>query len=275
MNRLTPTWPRPYGLMPYGLILAMTTLGAFAATTDTVALFPDCSDSQPADIAVAIHKSDPVRVRYGLGGNSETCYAVSAVVNGKTVEGYLLGEAHPDVAAFEREARSHIPAIPEPPKPAPTPAPVAQEVKAKPLTPPSPQSFAGLSGRSPDGRRVSLDDISAPTVVLYFWSVNNQNSIREADGLERVYEQYHGKGVSVVGVVSGSSAARVRQVLRDEEVIWPQILDNGDIASRFLAGREAKYYILDRQRNEVAALRSAFEVQRALIKMREPAGASE
>lgn len=268
MNRLTPTWPRPYGF-----ILAMTTLGAFAATTDSVTLLPDCSDPQPADITATIHKSDPVRVRYGIGGNSETCYAVSAVVNGKTVEGYLLGNAHPDVAAFERETRSHIPAIPEPTQPAP--APVAQEVKQKTVPPAIPESFAGLSGRSPDGRRVSLDDIRTPTVVLYFWSVNNQNSIREADGLERVYEQYHGKGVSVLGVVSGSSAARVRQVLRDEEVLWPQILDNGDIASRFLAGREAKFFILDSQRNEVAALRSAFELQRALIKMREPAGASE
>lgn len=193
---------------------------------------------------------------------------MSATVNGKTVEGHLLGDAHPDVAAFEREAQSLIPSISEPLKPAPAPA--SKDAKETTSVPEGPTSFAGLSGTSPDGRRVSLDSISAPTVVLYFWSANNQESIREADGMEGVYNQYRGKGVSLVGVVSGSSVASVRRVLRDEEVVWPQILDNGDIASRYSVSKEAKYYILDRQRNAVAALKSAGEVQRALMKMRQP-----
>jgi hypothetical protein len=271
------------------LILTMTAVGAGAQTgasvpnpnvqssnrqsNDTFVLLTDCSSSpsKPAEVAGTLHASDRVRVRYSLGGSTQTCYAVSATMNGQVVEGFLLGGAHPDVAAFEREARSRIPAIPDRPKPDPAAAPAAKDGKDgkdQPPVPDLPKSFAGLSGISPDGRRVSLDSIPASTLVLYFWSANNKKSIREVDGMEGVYNQYHSKGVGLVGVVSGSSAASVRKVLHDEEVLWPQILDNGDIASRYPASKETRYYILDRRRNTVAALKSAAEVQQALTKMR-------
>jgi len=247
------------------LLLSLLDAGAKEPAASTnLPLLRDCSD--PADIVATIQPSDRVEIRYSAAGGPQTCYAVSVTAGGKVLRGFLLGAAHPDVAAFEREARSRIPAIPDPPKPVPAP----QEAKEKTLVPETPKSFAGLSGTSPDGRRVSLDNISSPTLVLYFWSASNQGSIREAEGMESIYNQYRGKGVGLVGVVSGSSATRVRSVLRDEEVLWPQILDNGDIESHYPGSKEAKYYILDRQRNTVAALNSASEVQSALKKMRQP-----
>jgi len=261
----------------------MTAFRVLAQVNDTVPLLTDCSasPSEPAEIVATIHQSDAVRVRYSLGGNAQTCYAVSATLNGKAVEGYLLGNTHRDATAFELEARSRIPSIPDPPKPDPAPAKDAKDpkdtkdAKDKTLVAGVPQSFAGLSGTSPEGRRVSLASINSPTVVLYFWSANNQKSIREVDAMESVYNKYHAKGVGLVGVVSGSSAANVRKVLRDEEVLWPQILDTGAIASQYPVTREARYFILDRQRNAVAALKSVSEVQRELMKMRQPSGRTE
>jgi peroxiredoxin len=279
------------------LILTITALAASAQTgaeaqtgfgvqsgtgvqrADAFPLLTDCSGSpsEPADVAASIHASDRVRVRYSLGGSSQTCYAVSATVSGQPVEGFLLGNGHPDISAFEREARSRIPAIPEPPKPDPAAVAEAKDgknAKDQIPAPDFPKSFAGLSGISPGGRRVSLDGIGASTVVLYFWSANSSKSIREADGMEGVYNQYHSKGVGLVGVVSGNVAS-VRKALRDEEVLWPQILDNGEIAARYPASKETRYYILDRRRNTVAALKSAAEVQRALMKMRQSPRGSE
>jgi hypothetical protein len=258
-----------FGRKRYALIFTLAAMSAVARSNDAIPLLPDCSDvpEQPAD-ATMVQKSDTVHVRYSLGGNSQTCYAVSAVVNGKNIEGYLMGDAHPDVAAFEREARSHIPEIPAPS--APPPVAAVPETKEQVKVPEAPKSFAGLSGTSPDGRRVSLDNISSPTVVLYFWSANNRNSIRATDGVEGIHTAYRRKGVALLGVVTGSSAASVRRVLSDEEVQVPQILDNGDIAKRYPVSSEAKYFILDRQRNVVAALKSTVEVQRALMKMRQP-----
>jgi len=256
---------------------AIAQSSAGVETNDRFVLLTDCSGSpsEPADVAATIHASDPVHVRYSLGGSTQTCYAVSATVNGQTVEGFLLGDAHRDIAAFEVEARSRIPAIPpEPPKPAPE-VKGGKDAKDQTPAPETPKSFVGLSGTSPDGRHVSLASIGAPTVVLYFWSANNKKSIIEAHRMEEIYNQYRGKGVGLVGVVSGSSAAGVRRVLSDEEVLWPQILDTGEIAARYPGSKEAKYYILDRQRNTVAALKSAGEVQNALTKMRQPSRGAE
>jgi len=256
-------------LLPLAATLA---LSASAWASDTVPLLKDCSN--PAEIVAAILNTDRVEVHSALAGDQGTCYAVSAMSKGNRIEGYMIGAAHPDVAAFEREARSRIPAIPELPPPDPVPAPDVA-VQSKSPAGEIPKSFAGLSGASPTGRRVSLDQLSAPTVVLYFWSTNDKKSIREADAMDAVWEMYHQKGVAVVGIVSGASVAQVRHVLNDGEVVWPQILDNGEVAMRHPEIKETKYFILDRNRNVVAALKTPEEVQRELLKRRKQTGGAE
>jgi hypothetical protein len=205
-----------------------------------------------------------------MGGYAQTCYSVTATVNGKDVSGCLLGAAHPDVAAFEREVRSHIPPIP-PPAPADA---QSKEDKDKGPAPVPPKSFAGLSGISPVGHPVSLASLNQPTLVLHFWSASGKKSIHEADEMEGVYNQYRGKGVGLVGVVSGSSTAQVRRVMSEEEVVWPQIFDSGAIAARYPQTKDLKYFILDQNRDVVAALKSSDDVQRALNAWRKQTGGS-
>lgn len=255
------------------LIVAIAAVGASAQGREGIPLLADCSN--PEDVVATVQATDHVQVRYGLGGNTQTCYAVSVTLNGKDVAGYLLGAAHPDVAAFEREARSHVPPIPDPPAPAPAAA-AATETKQNDPAPQVPKSFAELSGISPDGHhRVSLGSFKQPMVVVYFWSANDKRSIREADAMDGVYEMYRGKSVGLVGVVSGASTAQVRKVINEGEVIWPQILDNGAIAARYPESKQTRYFILDRNRNVVAALKSSGEVQRELVKLRKQTGGSE
>jgi peroxiredoxin len=248
------------------LIVALTLVGAAAQTTGFVPLLKDCGN--PADRVATVQATDRVQVRYALGGDTQTCYAVSALVSGEKVDGYLLGAAHPDVAAFDRESRNHASHIIEPAKP------VAEAAKDD-GAPKVPQSFANLSGISPEGRRVSLGSLREPTVVVYFWSANDKNSVREASGMNGVYETYHRKGVALMGVVSGSSAAQARQVVKEEEVIWPQILDNGALAARYQASKETRYFVLDRSRNVVAGLKTSVEVQRELMILHQRSGGLE
>lgn len=237
---------------------------ALGARGGEVAVLSGCST--PEDVVAMIRDADHVAVRYALGGNRETCYAVTAEVNGRTVAGYLLGGSHPDVAAFERDSRSHVPVAPPPAPPsAPVPAGAAKEEHARAEID---ESFAGLSGPSPTGVRVSLDNLKAPLTVLYFWSTNDKESIREAAEVAGIFEVYGRKGVSIVGVVSGASAAQVRKVMGDQEVVWPQILDHGAIAQRYPQSRQMKYFILDRGWNVVAALKTTEDVHRALAKLR-------
>ena len=247
-------------------MIAIVAIGSGADRGHSSFLLKDCSN--PEDIAAIVQATDHVTVRHGIGGGSETCYAVTATVGEKKIEGYLLGSAHPDVAAFEREARSHIPELPPPPPPTPPPlAPAVANPDGKENgqapAPEPPKSFAGLSGSSPAGGRVSLDSLSQPTLVLYFWSANDKNSVREAEAMEGVYNTYGGKRVGLLGVVSGRTP-QVRKAISDNEVIWPQILDSESIAARYPRTNDLKYFILDRKRNVVAALKSSEDVKRAL-----------
>ncbi len=227
---------------------------------DGLALFGSCDGGNPI---ATIRSSDPVQIRYSFAGGTETCYAVSATANGKEVEGFLLGAAHPMIAEFEKEARSHIPAIPDPPKPKPEPSPDAKEAK-KDEPPPMPTSFAGLRAVDYQGHSVNLAAMSAPTVVLYFWSAANRRSIKDSEALEQVYGTHHSKGVEVIGIAAASSAKRVQEICQENEFIWPQVLDSGKIASEHHVTPDKPYLILNRQRNVVAALSSAHEVDRVL-----------
>jgi hypothetical protein len=64
-----------------------------------------------------------------------------------------------------------------------------------------------LTGTSPAGHRISLNNLKASTVVLYFWSASDKRSIREADGMEGVYLSFGKKGVGL-----GGSGVRIDSV---------------------------------------------------------------
>lgn len=256
------------------LIVAMMAVGASARASDVIPIYDDCSN--PQEIIATVSSTDHVRVRYALGGDAETCFAVAVTVNGKVVNGYVAGAVHPDVASFERELESRVPQVPVQPAAEPTPAP-KQETKEQAPPPDIPRSFAGLAGTAPDGSRVSLNQSVARTMVVYFWSANDKRSIREAGGMDGINELYGHKGVALVGVVSGGSAAQARKVIGQAEVTWPQILDiGGALARRYGVDQQTRYFILDRARNVVAAVKSPDEVSRELNRLRKQgSGGSE
>ena len=221
------------------------------------------SCSEPEKAGAMIHSSDELRVRYSLAGYQQTCYAVTVTQNEKQINGYVLGAAHPAIAEFEREARTHIP---EPPPPPPPPKPAAPaSVKAE--LPEGPATFAGLRLVDVKGHRVDLDSIRAPNVVLYFWSPSNPRSARDVENLDGVYEQFRRKGVEMVGIALGVGAQRARRAAEQDEAVWPIAADSGAIANQYHVNPERPYYILDSQRKVVASLKSSSEIGGALQKL--------
>ena len=230
---------------------AFTILGAGRAWAQGRAAFPLLkSCGQGSGSTAAIRDSDPVQVRYGFSTDSGTCYAVTATVAGQTVEGYLLRveggreTQHPAVAAFELELRTHLasvpmaaPLTPAPPVATMTPAtPVNPQVHTpvpNPSSPTEPLSFAGFRAVDVKGNRVDLSMIHTPTVVLYFWSAADKRGIQKAEDMENIYEQYHPRGVDVVGVASARSASQLLDVCHENALVWPQIFDSGSIADRY------------------------------------------
>lgn len=175
------------------------------------------------------------------------CYAVTATVDGKTLDGYLLGSAHPAVAAFEAQVRTQGTLIPQ----APPPAAAAPQPRPEPK--PEPLSFADFHATGVHGERVDLSHERAANVVIYFWSPHNRTSMQNADGMESVFNTYHSRSVYMVGVATGISLAQLRSTCNENEIGWPQVLDNGAVAERYHVDPAKPYVLLDQARNVIAA----------------------
>jgi hypothetical protein len=83
---------------------------AAAAQTVKVDQFPlrsGCSDSAP--VVAKLRAGDPVQIKFSLAGSAQPCYVVSAVVDGKTVEGDLPANALTGLDEFERARRDAAP----------------------------------------------------------------------------------------------------------------------------------------------------------------------
>lgn len=244
-------------------------------------LLKSCGEG--AETVASVRSSDPVKIRYSFATESGACYAVTATIEGQTVNGYLAGGAHsgngphPAIVAFEQEVRTHALEIPIPPPPAPAPpaapktaAPQTAGIaapavsKEAPQEAPAPLSFAGFRAVDVEGNRVDLSMKRATNIVLYFWSARDKSNVRKAEPMDVVYDEYHRRGVDVVGVASAASAAQLRQVCRDNEVLWSVILDSGGIASRYHVDPAKPYLVLDQSRKVIAAVSSAAELESVL-----------
>ncbi len=217
------------------------------ALAGTVPLLDDCSTS--AAVLAQVDAAAPVKVRFSLGGSPETCYAVAATVEGKQLDGFFLGTAHPAVAEFAREIKAQaliVPVIPVA-RPVET-AKTASE--SAPATSKATRSFSGFRAADSRGRIVDLDRIRSPYVVVYFWRAGDRKFIQESEAMEQFQQQYGPKGFYVVGVGEGPGAVRAYQ--QQVEAIWPLIPDNGALAEKFGVTATAGYYLLDQNRNVIA-----------------------
>jgi peroxiredoxin len=249
-------------------IAAALALAAGIARADvapqTVSLLKSCGDA--SDTVAALAPSDVVMVRYSMAGYSQVCYAVTATLDGKPVNGYLLGSTHPAVVEFEKEARTHVPQLPPPPPPPAPPKPAADPNAPKDpgrdSVPAMPLAFAGFKALDYRGRTVDLDRMRAPNVVLYFWSPMDRSSVKKADSLDYLYGQYRQNGVEIVGI--SATGANLKRMAGEHEIIWPQVIDSGGIAAQYHVDPNKPYLLLDRDRNVVAAVTSALELEPAM-----------
>ena len=261
---------------------ALPLLAAAYACAQEPASFPLLkSCGAGAEAATTIRDTDAVQIRYGYSTDAGTCYAVAATAGGQTVDGYLLRveggreSQHPAVAAFELELRTHLasvpmaaPLTPAPPVATMTPAtPVNPQVHTpgpNPSSPTEPLSFAGFRAVDVKGNRVDLSMIHTPTVVLYFWSAADKRGIQKAEDMENIYEQYHPRGVDVVGVASARSASQLLDVCHENALVWPQIFDSGSIADRYHVDPAKPYLVLDQSRRVIASASSPLELDPVL-----------
>jgi len=251
------------------------TLAAFLATTCAQAQAPSFpllkSCGQGAELIANAGSSDPIRIRYSLATDTGNCYAVTATIGGKAVDGYMAvaahpasGGEHPAIVAFQQEIGTHFREIPAvvPVAPPPPSAPAVSK-EAAPETP-QPLSFAGFRAIDIDGHRVDFSTLRTPNIVVYFWSASDARAGKKTEAIDNLYGEFHNRGVDVVGIASARNASQLREICRNHEVVWPEILDSGGIASRYHVDPAKPYLLLDQSRRVIAAVASPKELAQIL-----------
>ncbi len=208
-----------------------------------IPLFDDCSGT--GRVVATLRVTDPVRVRSSLAGESQTCYAVNARVDGQDVSGYVLGKALPAIVEFERE---RIEALR--PKPAPVAATVAAAEPAPRL-----RRFPEFSGLDlVKNRTFTSSTLNGKLILVCFWSPSKPESEREVLVVSRIAGNFAGQGVQAVGISLDRQAAEIKDTLEDANAKFPNIADENGLADREgISFESLPYTYILNQRHEILA----------------------
>ena len=198
-----------------------------------------------------------VQVRSSLAGGAQACYAVTAMVDGKAVRGYVLGESLPAIDAFNRD-RPAPPPPPPPPVEAPkevTSTPQAASKEAPKPQPPAGPVFPDFNAADVRGRAVSLHAMKGKAVLICFWSPTHDNSQRELAVVARLQAQFRKQGVDAVSVSLSSNLKSVRDVIMETDLTLPVILNDSGIPGRMGVAYESlpRTYLLNERHEIVSA----------------------
>ena len=200
-------------------------------------------------------------MRSSIAGGAKTCYAVTAVVDGKPVNGYVLGNALPAVVDFERARQAAERASERAAEQArQVPAPVAQP--EKPRLP----VFRDFSARDMKGKPVSLSGLSGKLILVCFWTPRNDDSQRELILVSQLFGQFRRQGLDAVGISLSSNTEMINGSLEDFGVAFPNIPGDYGLAERYGVAFETlpRTYVLNEKHEILATGIHGKELERAI-----------
>jgi hypothetical protein len=114
------------------LIVFLLGMALEASAAAPYKLLSECD--QPSGARAVLAKDTPITVHYAIAG-ATTCYAVTAIVDGKQVRGYVVDSELDGIIAFEKariKSRQELGAQPIlPPAPEQTPDPAGNATEPK------------------------------------------------------------------------------------------------------------------------------------------------
>ena len=209
-----------------------------------VPLLEDCSVA--GRVVASLRPTDNVQVRSSRAGESQTCYAVTARIDGRDTAGYVLGQALPAIVEFESQRKEAAKPDP-PPATAPAPAPAA----ASRL-----RTFRNFSGLDViKNQPFELSSLDGNIILVCFWSPRFPESERELIAVSRLVSQLGGRGLQAVGVSLDIQRLELLDSLDDSGARFPNVPDTNGLADREGVSVQALPYtfILNRRHEIVAS----------------------
>jgi peroxiredoxin len=236
---------------PYVAFLALWQAPAQPAS---VPLTDDCGES--ASILAQLPVNAKVEVRSALAGYSTSCYAVTAVVDGKSVRGYVQGSGLEAVAEFEKERAVRDAAlVGPPPAAAPAEPAAAAKVPAAPVEKLHGPPFPVFSGTDMKHKPVSVRSLKGKIILVCFWAPNNAPSSRELLLVNRLFSQFQKQGVDALAVTLSGDNPQLRDTVDDYHLGFRNLPNGSDIAARLNIGYESipRTYVLNEDFEVIAS----------------------
>ena len=89
-----------------------------------------------------------------------------------------------------------------------------------------------LTGRSLTGGAIDTAQLRGKVVAVLFWTTWCKPCTEDLPQIQQLYQQYRNQGFEIVGVNLDSPDAPIQDYLRNFQVAWPQIHEQGALESR-------------------------------------------
>jgi peroxiredoxin len=84
-----------------------------------------------------------------------------------------------------------------------------------------------LKFKALDGREVDLEQLRGKVVLLDFWATWCPPCLEELPHVRDAYGRYKAQGLEIIGVSFDADRARLEEVVKRENITWPQYFDGG------------------------------------------------
>lgn len=107
----------------------------------------------------------------------------------------------------------------------------------------------------PDGKKVSLKDFRGKVVFVNFWATWCEYCRDEMPSMQRLYQEFRGKGFEIVGVNVKDKRADAIAFVKKVRVTYPIVLDTeGEVGLLYGAFGLPLSYLIDRKGTVLARL---------------------
>jgi len=113
-----------------------------------------------------------------------------------------------------------------------------------------------FSAKTPEGEELALKDVLGKYTLIDFWASWCKPCRMENPNVVKVYEEYHDKGLNILGVSLDKNKSKWEKAIKDDGLLWKQISNlkfwNDPIAKKYNVRAIPSNFLLDENGKIVA-----------------------
>ena len=98
-----------------------------------------------------------------------------------------------------------------------------------------------------EGKAITLAELckGQKYILIDFWASWCNPCRKEIPNLKKIYAEYATKGFQIISISIDKKKADWEKALKEEQLVWPNFLDNGDVAATYKVKMIPTMYLID------------------------------